>query len=99
MYVVFLSPILARWNPIVLSIRRKYRAKDFDRNFVNMKKVLYRHLFSKVLGLSLLLFSISSYAQEEAAAEVVAEASGGDAAKENSSSIRTVRLVTHWTVR
>ncbi|WP_420602819.1 cytochrome c3 family protein [Flagellimonas sp.] len=46
-----------------------------------MKKVLYRHLFSKVLGLSLLLFSISSYAQEEAAAEVVAEASGGDAAK------------------
>ncbi|WP_097046498.1 cytochrome c3 family protein [Flagellimonas pacifica] len=49
-----------------------------------MKKVLYRHLFSKVLGLSLLFFSISSYAQEEEAvsAEVVAEASGGgDAAK------------------
>src|SRR6056297_2346996 len=50
-----------------------------------MKKVLYRHLFSKVLGLSLLLFSTSIYAQEEAeaAAEVAAEettdaAVGGD---------------------
>nr|WP_299487911.1 c-type cytochrome [uncultured Allomuricauda sp.] len=41
-----------------------------------MKKVLYRHLFSKVLGLSLLFFSVSIFAQEEAA-----EASGGDAAK------------------
>ncbi|MEM7484089.1 MAG: c-type cytochrome [Bacteroidota bacterium] len=50
-----------------------------------MKKVLYRHLFSKVLGFSLLVFSTSFYAQEEAAAtEVVAEeaaATGGDAAK------------------
>jgi len=49
-----------------------------------MKKVLYRHLFSKVLGLSLLLFSTYFYAQEEteAAAEVAteetAEAAGGD---------------------
>nr|WP_299383269.1 cytochrome c3 family protein [Allomuricauda sp.] len=44
-----------------------------------MKKVLYRHLFSKVLGFSLLLFSVSFYAQEEAASteEVVAEAAGG----------------------
>jgi len=52
-----------------------------------MKKVLYRHLFSKVLGLSLLLFSTSFYAQEEteAAADVVAEetadAAGGDPVK------------------
>ncbi|MBS9460829.1 c-type cytochrome [Flagellimonas sp. 389] len=50
-----------------------------------MKKVLYRHLFSKVLGFSLLVFSTSFYAQEETAAtEVVAEeaaATGGDAAK------------------
>ena len=50
-----------------------------------MKKVLYRHLFSKVLGLSLLFFSTSFYAQEEAVvSEVVAEdanASGGDVAK------------------
>lgn len=61
---------------IVLSINGNNRAKDFDRNFVNMKKVLYRHLFSKVLGLSLLFFSVSIFAQEEAA-----EASGGDAAK------------------
>ncbi|TAI47057.1 c-type cytochrome [Flagellimonas allohymeniacidonis] len=39
-----------------------------------MKKVLNRHLFTNVLGLSLLLFSTSFYAQEEAAAtEVVAE--------------------------
>lgn len=43
-----------------------------------MKKVLYRHLFSKVLGLSLLLFSTSFYAQEETAA---AETGGGDPAK------------------
>ncbi|KAB7529211.1 c-type cytochrome [Flagellimonas olearia] len=41
-----------------------------------MKKVLYRHLFSKILGFSLLFFSISFYAQEEAAA-----AGGGDPAK------------------
>lgn len=52
-----------------------------------MKKVLYRHLFSKVLGLSLLLYSTSFYAQEEAqavaetAAETTADASGGDPAK------------------
>ncbi|SDQ26126.1 cytochrome c3 family protein [Flagellimonas zhangzhouensis] len=52
-----------------------------------MKKVLYRHLFSKVLGLSLLLSSTSFYAQEatEAAAEptteVAADAAGGDAVK------------------
>jgi mono/diheme cytochrome c family protein len=52
-----------------------------------MKKVLYRHLFSKVLGLSLLLFSSSFYAQEEAeasaepAAEQAAEATGGDPVK------------------
>lgn len=48
-----------------------------------MKKVLYRHLFSKVLGFSLLLFSVSFYAQEEAAsAEVVADAAvGGDPVK------------------
>nr|WP_299338491.1 c-type cytochrome [Allomuricauda sp.] len=39
-----------------------------------MKKVLYRQLFTKVLGLSLLLFSSSFYAQEEAApAEAAAE--------------------------
>ncbi|MEC8832076.1 MAG: c-type cytochrome, partial [Bacteroidota bacterium] len=49
-----------------------------------MKKVLYRHLFSKVLGLTLLLFSTSFYAQEEteAAADVATEettdATGGD---------------------
>ncbi len=43
-----------------------------------MKKVLYRHLFSKVLGLTLLLFSTSLYAQEETAA---AETGGGDAVK------------------
>ncbi|WP_421810840.1 c-type cytochrome [Flagellimonas sp.] len=42
-----------------------------------MKKVLYRHLFSKILGFSLLFFSISFYAQEEAAAD----AGGGDPAK------------------
>lgn len=42
-----------------------------------MKKVLYRHLFSKILGLSLLFFSISFYAQEEAAAD----AGGGDPVK------------------
>ncbi|MDC6367254.1 MULTISPECIES: cytochrome c3 family protein [Flavobacteriaceae] len=51
-----------------------------------MKKVLYRHLFSKVLGFSLLLFSTSFYAQEEAAdatAETVTaeSAAGGDPAK------------------
>jgi mono/diheme cytochrome c family protein len=52
-----------------------------------MKKVLYRHLFSKVLGLSLLLFSSSFYAQEEAeasaepVAEQAAEATGGDPVK------------------
>jgi len=52
-----------------------------------MKKVLYRHLFSKVLGLSLLLFSSSFYAQEEAeasaepATEQAAEATGGDPVK------------------
>ncbi|WP_306013699.1 MULTISPECIES: c-type cytochrome [unclassified Allomuricauda] len=52
-----------------------------------MKKVLYRHLFSKVLGLSLLLFSSSFYAQEEAeasaepVAEQAAEAAGGDPVK------------------
>ena len=43
-----------------------------------MKKVLYRHLFSKVLGFSLLLFSVSFYAQEEASADVAA---GGDPVK------------------
>ena len=43
-----------------------------------MKKVLYRHLFSKVLGFSLLLFSVSFYAQEEASADAAA---GGDPAK------------------
>lgn len=49
-----------------------------------MKKVLYRHLFSKVLGLTLLLFSSSFYAQEETeaaadvAAEETADATGGD---------------------
>ncbi len=64
------------FKAIVLNINGNNRAKDFDRNFVNMKKVLYRHLFSKVLGLSLLFFSVSFYAQEEAA-----EASGGDVAK------------------
>jgi mono/diheme cytochrome c family protein len=42
-----------------------------------MKKVLYRHLFSKILGFSLLFFSISFYAQEEAAAD----AGGGDPVK------------------
>lgn len=46
-----------------------------------MKKVLYRHLFSKVLGFSLLLFSVSFYAQEEAAATEVAEVTGGDPVK------------------
>nr|WP_299169172.1 c-type cytochrome [uncultured Allomuricauda sp.] len=50
-----------------------------------MKKVLYRHLFSKVLGLSLLVFPTSFYAQEEAASvEVVVEdagTAGGDVAK------------------
>lgn len=50
-----------------------------------MKKVLYRHLFSKVLGLSLLLSPISFYAQEEVAApteEVAAtEDAGGDPVK------------------
>jgi len=52
-----------------------------------MKKVLYRHLFSKVLGLTLLLFSSSFYAQEEAeaatdaAAEQTAEAVDGDPVK------------------
>ncbi|WP_108424922.1 cytochrome c3 family protein [Flagellimonas amoyensis] len=52
-----------------------------------MKKVLYRHLFSKALGLSLLFSPISFYAQEEAAApteEVAADVAadtGGDAAK------------------
>lgn len=51
-----------------------------------MKKVLYRHLFSKVLGLSLLLFSTSFYAQEEAAANTDAAveqgaATGGDPVK------------------
>ncbi|WP_136466044.1 c-type cytochrome [Flagellimonas onchidii] len=40
-----------------------------------MKKVLYRHLFSKVLGFSFLFFSISFYAQD------AAEAAGGDPAK------------------
>ncbi|MCK0160749.1 cytochrome c3 family protein [Allomuricauda sp. F6463D] len=47
-----------------------------------MKKVLYRHLFSKVLGLTLLLYSAPFYAQEEveAVAEVATEepATGGD---------------------
>ncbi|AWX45097.1 hypothetical protein HME9304_02107 [Flagellimonas maritima] len=37
-----------------------------------MKKVLYRHLFSKVLGFSLLLLSFSSYAQEDAVVEETA---------------------------
>ncbi len=60
---------------IVLSINGNNRAKDFDRNFVNMKKVLYRHLFSKVLGFSFLFFSISFYAQD------AADAAGGDPAK------------------
>ncbi|WP_293296667.1 c-type cytochrome [Allomuricauda sp.] len=48
-----------------------------------MKKVLYRHLFSKVLGLTFLLFSTSFYAQEEAdaAAEQTVEAVGGDPVK------------------
>lgn len=50
-----------------------------------MKKVLYRHLFSKVLGLSLLLSPISFYAQEEVAAPaaevVAAEDAGGDPVK------------------
>ncbi len=49
-----------------------------------MKKVLYRHLFSKVLGLTLLLSTTSFYAQEatEAAAETTTEAAaGGDAVK------------------
>ncbi|MER3375281.1 MAG: cytochrome c3 family protein [Allomuricauda sp.] len=48
-----------------------------------MKKVLYRHLFSKVLGFSLLLFTTSFYAQEEAAdaaAEVTTEQAGADTA-------------------
>ena len=50
-----------------------------------MKKVLYRQLLVKALGLSFLLFSTSFYAQEEAVAEETAveesSASGGDAAK------------------
>lgn len=50
-----------------------------------MKKVFNRHLFAQVLGLSLLLFSTSFYAQEETAStEVAAEesvATGGDPAK------------------
>ncbi|MEM9077256.1 MAG: c-type cytochrome [Bacteroidota bacterium] len=50
-----------------------------------MKKVLYRQLLVKALGLSFLLFSTSFYAQEEAAAEETAveesSAAGGDAAK------------------
>ena len=52
-----------------------------------MKKVLYRHLLSKVLGFSLLLFSNSFYAQEEvvdASTEVAVEenaAAGGDPVK------------------
>ncbi|MBW8242086.1 c-type cytochrome [Muricauda oceani] len=52
-----------------------------------MKKVLYRHLFSKVLGLTLLLFPLSFYAQEEAepatdtATEQSAEAVEGDPVK------------------
>lgn len=52
-----------------------------------MKKVLYRHLFSKVLGLSFLLFSSSFYAQEEAevatdaATEQTADAVEGDPVK------------------
>ncbi len=52
-----------------------------------MKKVLYRHLFSKVLGFSLLLFSVSFYAQEDAApaesaaVEESADAGGGDPVK------------------
>ena len=49
-----------------------------------MKKVLYRQLLVKALGLSFLLFSTSFYAQEEAAAETAVEessAAGGDAAK------------------
>lgn len=52
-----------------------------------MKKVLYRHLFSKVLGLSFLLFSSSFYAQEEAevatdaATEQTAGAVEGDPVK------------------
>lgn len=51
--------ILGRVKAIALKLNRKNRTKDFDRNFTNMKKVLYRHLFSKVLGLTLLLFSTS----------------------------------------
>ncbi|MGW9685255.1 cytochrome c3 family protein [Flagellimonas sp. 2504JD1-5] len=43
-----------------------------------MKKVLYRHLFSKVLGLSLLFFSVSFYAQETAEEGLCGP---GDAAK------------------
>ena len=50
-----------------------------------MKKVLYRQLLVKALGLSFLLFSTSFYAQEEAAAEETAvedsSAAGGDVAK------------------
>ncbi|PRX57709.1 c-type cytochrome [Flagellimonas meridianipacifica] len=50
-----------------------------------MKKVLYRQLLVKALGLSFLLFSTSFYAQEETAAEETAveesSAAGGDAAK------------------
>ncbi len=54
-----------------------------------MKKVLYRHLFSKVLGFSLLLFSTSFYAQEEAAdapaeaatEQAAADSGAGDPAK------------------
>lgn len=73
-----MSAILGHPKATVLSINWNNRAKDFDRNSVSMKKVLYRHLFSKVLGFSLLLFSVSFYAQEEAAStEVVAEATGG----------------------
>ena len=74
-----MSAILGRPKAIVLSINRNNRAKDFDRNSVSMKKVLYRHLFSKVLGFSLLLFSVSFYAQEEAASADAA--AGGDPVK------------------
>lgn len=68
-----------------------------------MKKVLYRHLFSKVLGLSFLLFSSSFYAQEEAevatdaATEQTADAVEGDPVKGSSCSTKTVPHATPWT--
>lgn len=65
--------------------------QDSESNIISMKKVQDRDQFSKVFSVSLvvfLLFSLSFFAQEEAAVEVVeeatvevAEAGGGDAAK------------------